>query len=423
MDLKIFTFTWNLGNASPDGFDSFLLQHLDHDIIVIGVQESIYGTVKKSSDDWFQRVESILGNEFVTIGKSATRGSIMLIVSIRQKYHHLVHSIQSDACSSTVPLFWKKGANGICFNVLNRTLCFVNLHLSAHEGNLPLRIIETENILRKLDLGNVNFDISNQFHHTFILGDFNHRIIGIPYHESFPMDRIHEYDQLMLSQKRNKTLTYYKEGPITFPPTFKKIKGNYTQYKSNRKPSWCDRILSHSVDGFEKDLQLLSYADSDMLLTSDHAPVYASYKMDIFGTKMLESDSLMAYGLRFDNFNLTITNGRFRKLEDSMIKLIVLSPLLQAKYNESVPSHYQFIQDTNLLTQTIPIPADLNLINDFIINIAIYKCEGMHEMFSGLASFNLSEYIHDRDPMNFNTKIVWSGIGVGTISGTVSVYD
>lgn len=53
--------------------------------------------------------------------------------------------------------------------------------------------------------------------------------------------------------------------------------------EKNRVPAWCDRVLSHELDGSRKNKKLVctAFGRSDRLVTSDHAPVYASYDLRI----------------------------------------------------------------------------------------------------------------------------------------------
>ena len=51
--------------------------------------------------------------------------------------------------------------------------------------------------------------------------------------------------------------------------------------EKNRVPAWCDRVLSHELDGSSRKLVCTGFGRSDALVTSDHAPVYASYDLRI----------------------------------------------------------------------------------------------------------------------------------------------
>jgi hypothetical protein len=73
----------------------------------------------------------------------------------------------------------------------------------------------------------------------------------------------------------------FKEMEITFPPTYRYHMGsNPREYnpKKGRVPSWCDRILWHSLPGLK--LNTGEYNCNMSITTSDHAPVYATFTAD-----------------------------------------------------------------------------------------------------------------------------------------------
>ena len=88
---------------------------------------------------------------------------------------------------------------------------------------------------------------------------------------------------LSVSETRRATKFLYgwREGALQFAPTYSLLIGERLSYKPNRMPSYCDRILSYSAAGHDRQLALLSYASSDTLRSSDHAPVAAAYALTV----------------------------------------------------------------------------------------------------------------------------------------------
>jgi len=88
---------------------------------------------------------------------------------------------------------------------------------------------------------------------------------------------------LSVSETRRATKFLYgwREGALQFAPTYSLLIGERLSYKPNRMPSYCDRILSYSAAGHDRQLALLSYASSDNLRSSDHAPVAAAYALTV----------------------------------------------------------------------------------------------------------------------------------------------
>ena len=87
---------------------------------------------------------------------------------------------------------------------------------------------------------------------------------------------------LSVSETRRATKFLYgwREGALQFAPTYSLLIGERLSYKHNRMPSYCDRILSTRPPD-DRQLALLSYASSDTLRSSDHAPVAAAYALTV----------------------------------------------------------------------------------------------------------------------------------------------
>jgi hypothetical protein len=112
-------------------------------------------------------------------------------------------------------------------------------------------------------------------------------------------------DQLLKSKREGKIFTNFREMPLRFIPTFKrrtpKVKkpskvscsskiieeakmappGTPDYYNEKRVPSWCDRILLHSVPGSEDACKQFEYAAQHNVMTSDHAPVYGRFRLNL----------------------------------------------------------------------------------------------------------------------------------------------
>ena len=73
----------------------------------------------------------------------------------------------------------------------------------------------------------------------------------------------------------------FEEGKIEFPPSYKFDKGyfSYDTSEKQRIPSWTDRILTKSNVG--GSLALQSYRSVRDVVTSDHRPVIATYRLKL----------------------------------------------------------------------------------------------------------------------------------------------
>lgn len=106
-----------------------------------------------------------------------------------------------------------------------------------------------------------------------------------------------EWDKLLLGDQLSHELQSgqvfggWKEGRLTFPPTYKyglnsdKYVGeNPNECEKKRSPAWCDRIL-----WMGKCINQLSYKHTDLRL-SDHRPVSSIFmvKVEVFDHRKLE---------------------------------------------------------------------------------------------------------------------------------------
>lgn len=132
---------------------------------------------------------------------------------------------------------------------------------------------------------------------VFWLGDLNYRIDAslanvMKWIEEENWHELYDADQLQKQMKTCSVFTGFKEGPIRFPPTYKMSKSE-DKYKVSgengdkiRVPAYTDRILwrfgeNSTPSGTLPRMKLQNYT-SPIVYSSDHRPVYASFRM-VFG--------------------------------------------------------------------------------------------------------------------------------------------
>ena len=179
-----------------------------------------------------------------------------------------------------------KGGVAIGMKLFDSTICFVNSHLAAHQEFMERRNKDWEEISKmvvKYVKGEKETFIPLLNHDIVIwMGDLNYRIDldDATVRRSIPkkdFKKLYEADQLNKCRQENKVFQKFNEAEITFAPTFK-VKIDNGEYKDNRIPSWCDRILwkterRHSVVS-EK------YTSFD-IFSSDHKPVSSFLKIHV----------------------------------------------------------------------------------------------------------------------------------------------
>lgn len=93
-------------------------------------------------------------------------------------------------------------------------------------------------------------------------------------------DELLEADQLRLSIVHGDAFVGFDEGEMHFPPTFKvERKAGEGYYKSQRTPSYCDRVLWKSMPPAKGLLTQEMCTAVPATSTSDHKPVVALFKL------------------------------------------------------------------------------------------------------------------------------------------------
>jgi len=130
---------------------------------------------------------------------------------------------------------------------------------------------------------NVN-PLLREFDYVFWGGDLNYRINATrEVVNSLLKENRHDVlianDQLSLLLQFEKTFAGFVEGKVTFRPTYKYDKGKdvYDTSIKRRTPSWTDRILYKK----DSEVDMISYFCAQEVRTSDHRPVYASFRCKI----------------------------------------------------------------------------------------------------------------------------------------------
>ncbi len=172
------------------------------------------------------------------------------------------------------------------------SLCFVNCHLAAGQNEFGSRNADARTILEKTRFSkcdHVSFAAREQgisiLDHEYIFwqGDLNYRI-DLPREEVITLieakkyNELAEYDQLLTFCRKDHfhPLNWFKEGTLSFAPTYKYDRGNNRFDSSNKKrsPAWCDRIL------YRGSMVQHSYNRFDSMI-SDHRPISSNFTVTL----------------------------------------------------------------------------------------------------------------------------------------------
>ena len=134
---------------------------------------------------------------------------------------------------------------------------------------------------------NTQIMLPDQHDYFFWFGDLNYRIDNMERNtvEEYVKDRQYkallDFDQLTVEKMSGRVFMGFKEGRITFPPTYKYDPGTlvFDTSEKRRVPSYTDRILWKGVK--RDSVKQLSYMTHLNCLISDHLPVSSVFETDV----------------------------------------------------------------------------------------------------------------------------------------------
>ncbi|XP_027090884.1 type IV inositol polyphosphate 5-phosphatase 11-like [Coffea arabica] len=277
-DVCLCIVTWNMnGQVSSEDINKLVGKNRKLDLLVIGLQEV-------PRENIAQLLKNVLADTHILLGEAIMQ-SLQLFVFGPKHSQQFVRGIKVDKqpVGGLGGLIGrKKGAVAIRIKYKGIQMLFVSCHLAAHVGNVEERNDQFRHISRSIFSKDWNPN-ATPAQLTVWLGDFNYRLEGI---NTFPArDLIHENlhelltskDQLLQEAERGQIFNGFREGTLSFKPTYKYNIGssNYdTSYKV-RVPAWTDRILFKIGDHDHIRATLHCYDSMDTISSSDHKPVKA----------------------------------------------------------------------------------------------------------------------------------------------------
>eukprot|EP00457_Paulinella_chromatophora_P003366 gb/GEZN01003373.1/.p1 GENE.gb/GEZN01003373.1/~~gb/GEZN01003373.1/.p1 ORF type:complete len:709 (+),score=65.39 gb/GEZN01003373.1/:48-2174(+) len=262
------------------------------DIYVFGFQEIVdlnAGNMildHNASAPWEARIQKLLHKQHKH-HKIATVNlvGLSIIVYVKGALLQYITDVQSDSIGvGILGVGGNKGATVVRFELWNSKLCFINTHLAAHQNHVKQRNRDYREITRRLRFVDAEGGKTVRcWDHDalFWLGDLNYRLnFASVMHVD---DRIHlkdwphllSHDQLTVERENKRAFAGFKEGEVTFPPTYKYQSGtnDYERRpeKKIRMPAWTDRI-----QWIGSNVEQLSYTRAELLI-SDHKPVCSDF--------------------------------------------------------------------------------------------------------------------------------------------------
>ncbi|TPX59296.1 hypothetical protein SpCBS45565_g07773 [Spizellomyces sp. 'palustris'] len=349
---RVFVGSWNVNGQSPSQSIAPWLQATEEDpsLFVLGFQELdlntqayLYSDTTKE-EEWSKAIEQALksrGKKYVKVASKQLVG-MLIVLYIDERERDKVKEISAEYLGTgLLGMMGNKGATAIRFRYYDSYFCFVNSHLAADASMVERRNQDYQEICRRIvfNLPSQYPDFTAYTHSNpwvasyydsrhsaassiavagaptgpgkstttvfdveCVFTDLNICLRDLNYRISLPgsdvkalvskgdIEQLLQFDQLLMEQSAKRAFNGFKEGPITFPPTFKYDIGTsrFDTSEKQRTPSFCDRILWFQNPLHTEDpdwAKVLWYRSCMDLTMSDHKPVMA-----LFETKVRKVD-------------------------------------------------------------------------------------------------------------------------------------
>jgi len=274
--VRTFSLTFNAAKSiiSTEVITNCLRGELKHHIFIFAFQNY---QASKSQVEYL--VGEALGLEYYPSCYHAI-GRLHLVVFV----HHVLLPLIHQQCHDSISLGMEnesiktRGAVAISFQIANCSFILVNCHFNAN-NNMASRLANIKEISARLMLphGKIQATVPLADRADFVLwmGDFNSRLDAMHHEvEAFlqngAQSKLIEFDHL------KQVMPGYKEGDISFMPSFKYLRGSDKQDVS-KIPAWTDRIFC--CDNSKSEI--IEYNSCMNEKSSTHKPVLAVMKFEI----------------------------------------------------------------------------------------------------------------------------------------------
>lgn len=249
---------------------------------------------------------------------------IFVTVWVRKELvQHVSHLRISNVGRGILGCLGNKGCISVSMSFHQTSFCFVCCHLASgeKEGDERRRNLDVIEIIKNTQFSRIckspcSWMPEKIMEHDRViwLGDLNYRI-ALSYSETrrlleqYNLDTLLDKDQLKIQREAGRVFRGWKEGEISFAPTYK-YSYNSDIYagetietqKKRRTPAWCDRILWYG-DGIRQ----LSYVRGESRF-SDHRPVCAKFMV---GVQVTNNDGLRK---ALSGFNMRVASEEYMPL-------------------------------------------------------------------------------------------------------------
>ncbi|KAL4214955.1 DNase I-like protein [Rhizopus microsporus] len=293
--------SYNLNGRAFKGelLDPWLLQHFksgnteEPDIYAIGFQEivelspqQVMATDAETRKVWEDQIERTLnsrpgGKSKYTLLRSNQLVGAALVIFAKSSIVDEIRNVESSIKKTGIMgMAGNKGAVAIRMDYGDTSFCFVAAHFASGQANVEDRNNDFYTINEGLRF--LRGRTIDSHDNIVWVSDLNYRVSlsnleAREYVHQGNIEALLHHDQLIREMNQGNVFPGYKEGLITFLPTYKYDVGTdiYDTSEKQRIPGWTDRILYKG-----NQLRQLQYSRAE-LYTSDHRPVFALFEADV----------------------------------------------------------------------------------------------------------------------------------------------
>ncbi|GAA5988375.1 hypothetical protein JCM10908_003536 [Rhodotorula pacifica] len=323
-EIRIWCGTYNVNDKCPKTareIEDWVHSCGEAELLVFSFQEfdlsteAMFRYTSAREDSWRKAIEQALsgsgsGHSYNKLHSRQLVGGLILIY-VRSDVRDLVSAVSSASLATgLMGVMANKGAVAIRLRYLHTPLTFVNSHLAAFVPNSEERNAQYQSTTSQL-LFPPAADSSDQRTEwspclrpdeprpvgngwtlwdcdgLIWMGDLNYRLDAAREDideliKRRDYDGLLAFDQLAVQQRLGLAFEGFKEGRITFPPTFKFDAGTdtYDSSEKQRDPAYTDRVIY--LASSRCPISVERYDSHPSVLLSDHKPVTALLRLPVF---------------------------------------------------------------------------------------------------------------------------------------------
>ena len=183
------------GNAESGGAEHLFENRSEFDVVCLVLQESTYPNIDCMQIET-KKFSSYVGDEYYMV-QHCQRAQLQLFLFAKKLLKDSISNVeQSVENTGFLHLFPNKGGLLVTMQVHGTKLAFISCHLAAHEGvkHCEARNQSIIEILGGVRAGDKTFDVAEQYHHVFWMGDMNYRTTIDPAAPSLMKKNAHSYE-------------------------------------------------------------------------------------------------------------------------------------------------------------------------------------------------------------------------------------